>query len=348
MVAVILAGGRGTRLWPESRQYRPKQLCKLIAGRSMLDHTIDRLEAAGFAQILIITSQELLTQVEEIAGRHGENKRLCVLAEPEAKGTAPALGLALAQRLDCPPEEIIGVFPADHHISDRKAFNKAIRRSAAAAECSQLVTIGVPPSRPETGYGYIEKARYEFSQLPGVYPVESFREKPDQRTADSYLASGKYSWNSGIYMATRQTFMEEFKKHLPALYTYIRQGDAAYREAYRLLPEISLDYGIAEKSYCTAVVAGEFDWCDLGSWDSLGDLLPADPEGNTIQGEDALALNSQRCMVRQTDKTVVLYNVKDLLVVESDHVILVADRLHMQDIRKLVGELERQERYDLL
>jgi len=348
MISVVLAGGKGLRLWPESRQTCPKQLCKLVSDRSMLENTIDRLIQAGSNHLVIITSEDLRKDIQAIIDRQEETVRFDLLCEPEGKNTAPAVGMALAMFYPENKNDIMGIFPADHHIIDNTLFVRSLERAIQAAANNHLVTIGVTPKRPETGYGYIEKANYEFGEIPGVFPVSSFCEKPDLRTAELYCQDGRHIWNAGIYIGKIQVFLEEFANYLPEIYQYIINGYEKYREAYPYLPEISLDYGIAEKSKKIAVVPGDFGWCDLGSWNALSELYTPDEKSNTCSGNDIILLDSENCLVRQKEKTIVLYDVKDLLVIEASDLILVSNRNRSQDIKNIVENLEQLQRTDLL
>ncbi len=348
MIAVILAGGRGLRLWPESRQQRPKQLCKFVNNRSMLDNTIDRISAAGANRIIIITSDDLLPGIEEVVEDRPDAYMIEVLTEPEGKNTAPAVGLVLARQQQEDPDEILGFFPADHHISNAQAFSESMRRAVLAAQQGHIATIGIAPDRPETGYGYIEKTKWEIGEIGDVFQVNSFREKPDLSTAQTYLSSGEYVWNAGIYVGSAEVLTQEFKTHLPEIYEKINDGYDAYLSSYADLPSISLDYGIAEKSDRMAVVPADFGWCDLGSWNALADIHEKDGMSNVCTGSDVVVLDSQNCVVKQTSKTIVLYGVQDTLVVETDDIILVSNRHRSQDIRKITEILKEKDRLDLL
>jgi len=348
MISAVLAGGKGLRLWPESRQTRPKQLCTFIDNKSMLEHTIDRLTAAGSERIIIITSDDLLPNIEKLVKEHPDADSIEILSEPMGKNTAPAVGLLLSKFYQTNKNEILGIFPADHHILDVEAFKENINLAARAAEQNHLVTIGIPPHRPETGFGYIEKTKWEISTIPGAFRVSSFCEKPDMETAREYITTGQHMWNAGIYIGKINVLMEEFQKYLPEVYEKIIKGYDGYIKAYPQLPNISLDYGIAEKSDRMAVVAAGFRWCDLGSWNALSELHKQDKMANIRTGNDIIIAESENCIVKQSEKTVVLFGVKNLLVVETDDVILISDRNRAQDIRDLVNSLEQQQRHDLL
>lgn len=348
MISVILAGGKGLRLWPESRQKRPKQLCKLIEDKSMLEHSIERLTKAGSQKILIVTSSDIEKDVIEISKNYKDSIDIEVLSEPEGKNTAPAVGLALSKIFPNFSDQLIGIFPADHHILDTYAFINAIEQAKLAAQQNHIVTIGVTPNRPETAYGYIEKSKYEVGELIGVFEVNSFREKPDYSTAETYLSSGNHMWNAGIYIAKVKNLIDEFEKHLPNIYENLCNGHEHYISSYNLLPNISLDYGIAEKTQYLAMVDGDFGWCDLGSWSALAELYNSDLSNNICQGSDIVTIESENCIIRQKDKSLVLFGVSDLVIIESDEIILISQREKIQDIKELTENLRNINREDLL
>lgn len=347
MIAAILAGGRGVRLWPESRSQHPKQLCKLVGNKSMLDHTIDRLKQAGCTKIIIITGDDLLDPISQLVEVRDDQHQIEVLSEPEGRNTAPAVGMVLSQYAQ-DSDEVLGIFPADHHILNEHVFSSSLEKASRAAEKGHIVTIGIQPDRPETGYGYIEKTKWEIGNIGEVYQVNSFYEKPDAELAQTYIDTGRFMWNAGIYVGKIRILIEEFRKHLPDIYTPASLGYDHYKQSYSQLPSISLDHGIAEKSDRMAVVPADLGWCDLGSWNALSEIHPADEQNNVCEGHDIIAMDSQRCIVKQANKTIVLFGVEDLVVVETDDVIMVADRNKCQDIRDLTEVLKSMGREDLL
>lgn len=348
MMSVILAGGKGLRLWPESRQYRPKQLCKFFNDRSMLNNTIERLLRSGSTHIYVVTNDELRPHIEAETMCYAGQADIEVLSEPQGKNTAPAVGLILARLYQENKEDILGIFPADHFVGDEEAFKRSLNKAVQAAEKRHLVTIGVEPQAPETGYGYIEKTRWEVGEIANVFEVNSFCEKPDLEKAQAYLDGGRHLWNAGIYVGHSSTFLEEFARHLPEIYQHIIKGDRQYVDAYGRLPNVSLDYGIAEKSDRMAVVPSSFDWCDLGNWNALADFFSSDNDKNILVRGDAAFIKSKNCLVQQKDKYLVLFGVDNLLVVESDDIILIADRSRSQDIREVTEALSQKQRHDLL
>ena len=348
MIAVVLAGGRGVRLWPESRYKHPKQLCRLVNSKSMLDETLDRLAAAGAEQTLIITNDELLSDIKRIVACRADANKIEILSEPEGKNTAPAVGLALTRYYPARQDEVLAIFPADHHVPDVPSFCLTMNKAVQAAEKDHIVTIGIEPDHAETGYGYIEKSPQTINDLEEVFNVLSFREKPDLATAGLYLDTGRYLWNSGIYVGKVKTLRDEFAQYLPEIFSHLQDGYEHYLHNYNALPNISLDYGIAEKSKRITVVPGRFGWSDIGNWNALAELFPYDQQQNYLLGQDILFVESKNCLVKQNGKTVVLFGVEDLMVVETDDVILVAERQRCQDISQLVKQIETLERHDLL
>ncbi len=314
----------------------------------MLDDTLDRLAAAGADQFLIITNEMLLADIENIVKDRNNADKIKIVSEPEGKNTAPAVGLSLTHLYPGQQDEVLAIFPADHHVLDIPSFCLTLHKAVQAAEQNHIVTIGIEPDHAETGYGYIEKSDRDLQDLKEVFPVLSFREKPDLKTAVMYLDTGRYLWNSGIYVGKVKTLMEEFEKYLPEIFTYLQSGCEHYLQNYSALPNISLDYGIAEKSKRITVVPGKFGWSDIGNWNALAELFPYDQQQNHLLGQDVLFVDSKNCMVKQNSKTVVLFGVKDLTVVETDDVILIADRQRCQDISQLVKQIETLERHDLL
>lgn len=348
MISIILAGGRGLRLWPESRRQCPKQLCRFIGSRTMLDQTIDRLLQVGARQIDIITGDDLEPVIKQILAERSDNIPINIYSEPEGKNTAPAVGLVLAKYSRQNPDDIIGIFPADHHVQNKDAFIASVNQAALAADQGYLATIGITPDKPETGYGYIEKTKWEIGELNNVFTVSSFNEKPDLDLAQSYISSGQHMWNAGIYIGKLGTLLEEFSFYLPEIYRQISCGYETYLKSYKQMPDISLDYGIAEKSRRLVVVPGDFGWCDLGSWDALAELHESDGQGNILIGADVVVKDSQNCVVKQSDKTIVVYGAENLLVVEAGDIIFVSDRSKAQNIKDVVEFLTHKNRVDLL
>lgn len=347
MKAVILAGGKGIRLWPESRSDKPKQLCSFFGNKSMLEHTIDRLDADFTSEIIIITVKSQEEMIKQILHESGKHHHIRIICEPAGRNTAPAVGLALASCLDADPGKVMGIFPADHYIRDTGTYQTVLARAVESASRGYLTTIGIPPAYPETGYGYILRGE----KLPGLsdsYQVHSFKEKPDLPTALAYLESGRHYWNSGMFFARIDVWQEEYQKHLPRVYRLMMQGYNHYINYYPVLPDISLDYAIAEKCQRVAMALGDFGWSDVGSWKALAELLDTDQNGNVMVGDDILALGVKDCLVKQTEKTVALLEVEGLIVVETRDVILVCSKEKSQQVKMMVDLLVAEGRDVLL
>jgi len=275
-----------------------------------------------------------LDQVESIK-RDLRNEAAEVIGEPMGRNTAPAVGLVLAGG-NIPEDEVIGVFPADHYIEDDVEFHQVVGQAIDLSRKEFLVTIGIIPDRPETGYGYIERG---FSLGGQAYRVKAFHEKPDPFTAARYVASKGFYWNAGIFIATAATWTRLFQQHLPELFRFISLGQEAYLEAYAGFPDVSIDYGIAEKCGKMAVVEGNFGWNDVGSWSALANVLPLDEQGNALTGK-VVAVESTNCLGRSEGRSIVLFGVDNLVVVESGDYILVCPKQKSQDIKGLLARLE--------
>jgi mannose-1-phosphate guanylyltransferase len=360
--AVILAGGSGTRFWPLSRHRRPKQLIPLLGGKTTLEATLERLAPlADDSRMMIITNQDQARAVGDLlASGFG---RVRIVAEPVGRNTAPAIALgAQLLALDQGPETIMMVFPADHYIGDLPEFIQTLELAAAAAEQGWLVTLGIAPSRPETGYGYIQGGDLvepvEEDLAGEVRRVNRFVEKPDAKRAAEYLASGDYYWNSGIFIWRADVILEEVSRHLPAVADCLRRFAREYREIgfekalaayFRDVEAISIDYGVLEKSSRVAVVPSRFSWSDLGSWDALDELRlqPRAAAGGVAGALEPMLFSAENNTVFSSRPTA-LIDVDDLLVVETDDALLICKKGRSQRVKEVVGLLRRQGRDDLL
>lgn len=327
MISVILAGGQGVRLWPESTSERPKQLCDFMGQGSLLVMTLRRLQPLGRVMVVCGEGQSSAIR-EELSGID------CgIITEPMGRNTAPAIGLVLAHEKN-DGEEVLGFFPADHYIQDTETFHEVLHLAENLAREGYLVTIGITPAYAETGYGYIERTSDADSYL-----VKAFHEKPDMETAAEYIKSGNHFWNAGIFIASVNTWRYLMQEHLPVLFDNIQKGREAYLEGYPGYPNISIDYGIAEKCQRMAVVGGDFGWSDIGSWDSLAAALDQDENGNVLLG-NSKAVDTRNCLARSSAKNVVLFGVENLVVVETEDTIMVCPRERSQDIKLLVESLK--------
>ncbi|WP_371416794.1 mannose-1-phosphate guanylyltransferase/mannose-6-phosphate isomerase [Sphingosinicella sp. BN140058] len=340
---MILCGGSGTRLWPLSRTARPKQLLSLTGSRSMLQLTLDRTaDRDRFAAPLVVTSEGQARPVtEQLIGTHAPEARL--ILEPAARNTAPAITLAA---LAAAPDDLLLIMPSDHLIGDVEAFNAAIDTGASLAREGWLVTFGIKPSRPETGYGYIKQGE---TLSAGTYRVERFVEKPDVSRAVAYLADGGYQWNAGIFLFRADAFLDALAAHAPDVLEpcreaitegtrserYLRPGSAAFAA----VRNISVDHAVMEHAPNIAVVPMDVRWSDVGSWESLHEISDKDEDGNVSVGDTAL-LRSSGCLVHSEGPLVVAVGVQDLAIIVTDDAVLVVPRGDSQAVRDAVDVLK--------
>ena len=349
MFAVIMAGGKGARFWPRSREKMPKHLLDILGERTIIRETVDRIRPLVPAErTLIVTGRshaaELIRQLPEIPPEN-------ILIEPVGRNTAPCIGLAALHILKRVPDDVMLVLPSDHRIGDEAAFREVLQAAAdAALQGDPLVTVGIRPTGPETGYGYIEQGeRYSDNTSHEIYRVRSIREKPPREQAERFLAQGGFSWNSGMFVWKASTIIKAIGLHLPDL----QQGLFEIREAlgtdreeevvgtiYAGLKSVSIDYGVMEKAKNVLVIPGAFDWSDLGSWDALWEVSEKDENGNAVRGE-FIGIDAADSLVQSSGKLVALVGVRDLLVVETKDALLICRRGRSQDVRKIVESLEK-------
>lgn len=343
---VILSGGVGSRLWPTSRALYPKQLLPLVSERAMLLETALRVSGgAQFAGPIIVSNEEhrfIIAQQMRDAGI----TPLAHILEPQGRNTAPAAATAAAFVQTHDPRGILLVLPADHHIADVAAFLDAVSRGASLAEAGKLVTFGVLPSGPETGYGYVKRGE----RLPGsdAFAVERFVEKPDLETAKSYLAEGGYDWNAGIFMFRADTILDEMRTHCPeiaacsseAVVKGVRDLDFLRLDpqAFAACPSDSIDYAVMEHVSTAAVVPVDMGWSDIGSWSALWEIGEKDAQGNVLAG-DVIAEDTRDCFVRAEAGLVATVGLENLIIVETGDALLVAARDSVQDVKKVVERL---------
>lgn len=352
---VILAGGSGTRFWPRSRRKMAKQVLNLDGDRSMIQQTVARLLPLSASEKFWVITNDYLSGV---IGRQlkGLPKKQ-IVSEPAARNTAPAIGLAafLLQRLD--PDAVIGMFPADHVIQDEKMFRQVLSQGInLAASGENMVVMGIAPTRPETGYGYIEAGE---KLSDGLFRVRRFTEKPDQQRAQQFLAAGNYYWNGGIFVWSARTLVNAIREHLPKTGPYLEEIAAAWSTARfnsifkRLYPKcenISIDYAVleprsakGERSSNLYCLRADFGWNDLGSWTALFEHQIAKAAGgdsrNVIEAKDDFVLNAEGNYIYSPKKFVAAVGVTDVVVVETEDALLITTREHSQDVGKVVKNL---------
>ena len=357
---MVLAGGAGTRFWPASRRAVPKPFVPLVGERTLLGDTLARLRLLAPAKRTTVVSAESLAPATRAALRAFPGTRL--LLEPVARNTAAAIAWAAADALGRGADGVIGIFPADHHIPDARAFARAVKTAArAAADGETLVLLGIEPSWPDTAYGYLRTGRARAGLARAdVRPVARFVEKPDAARARRFVADGGYLWNAGMLLARPERILAETRALAPEVWDAlgptlerIAAGQAVPRRAlaraYRAVRPLSFDYAVLERSRRVYALRGRFAWSDLGSWDALGARLP-EREGNRIHSPVAPVLMDARHNVvwSSTDGTIALLGVEDLLVIQTTDALLVCAKQRAQDVRKVVDELARRERGDLL
>jgi mannose-1-phosphate guanylyltransferase/mannose-6-phosphate isomerase len=347
VIPIILCGGAGSRLWPLSREQHPKPFIRLSDGQTLLQKAFLRASALfGVDTIVSVTNREFFFRTEEdLSAVNDQVRPLLHLLEPEAKNTAPAiLAAALAVADKFSDDVVLVALAADHLIQNGEAFNQAIQAAVKLAEDKYLVTLGIEPTHPETGYGYIQAQSHQ---------VLRFVEKPNLKDAEAYMASGDYLWNSGIFCFQVKTLLAEARAHCPTILSAVEQVLKASRReptvsgekivldaaAFSTIQSDSIDYAIVEKSKRIAVVPCDMGWSDIGSWASLSDLTPPDDNGNRIQGE-ALVYDSKNCAIQATDRLVGVVGVENLVIVDTPDALLVADKSRSQDVKKIYAQLK--------
>ncbi|MCC5778236.1 mannose-1-phosphate guanylyltransferase/mannose-6-phosphate isomerase [Nitratireductor sp. B36] len=348
-VPVIMAGGMGTRLWPVSREHYPKQFCTLVGDTTMLQQTMARLVGLDCAAPLTVCNEEHRFLAAEQLRQAGIEKA-SILLEPVGRNTAPAITLAALQATATGEDPLLLVMPADHLIQNLSAFREGVAKAETLAREGRLVTFGIVPTSPETGFGYIRRGE-KIGETGFV--VSGFEEKPDRVTAQAYLKDGGYDWNSGMFMFRASTYLEEMRAHAPAILDACKAAMAGVesddyflrpaREAFEACPADSIDYAVMEKTDRAAVVPLDAGWNDIGSWSAIWEAQDKDANGNALIG-DVLQVASKNSIVSAQKRLVALVGVEDLVVVETADAVLVARRDAVQNVKEIVGQLKAANR----
>jgi mannose-1-phosphate guanylyltransferase len=340
-----MAGGGGTRLWPASRRKRPKQFLPLLpGGQTLLGATVERLLPLVPAECVFVVTAA--NQVDDVKHAAPQVPAANIVAEPSARNTAPCIGLGAVEILRRDPEAVIAVVPSDQFVADGAGYRQSVQAALTAAERGGVVTIGIRPSAPETGFGYIRMGKAVGESL---HVVEKFVEKPTRATAEEYLISRQYLWNSGMFFFSGARILGAIRKHLPPLGEILDgiAADAARAaDLYPMAPSISVDYGVMEKLGPgeVLVVPGEFGWNDVGSWNAIGEIADRDGDGNTALG-DAVTVDARgNILVAPPGRVVAAVGVSDLVVVVTDDAVLVIPKDRAQDVREVVRALESSKR----
>ncbi len=347
IVPVILSGGSGTRLWPVSRESFPKQLWPLVSERTMIQETALRAAGPGFAPPIVVCNQEhrfLIAEQLRAAGIQGAR----IMLEPVGRNSAPAIAAAAVLVAQEDPDAVLWMMAADAAIADLPALLQALESATIAARAGRIVTFGMRPTAPETGYGYIEQGE-PLPDAQGVYAVARFLEKPNPEAAAAFVAGGKHFWNSGMFVFTARTLIEELERHAPDVLPAVRQSVADSVndldfirlgvDAFKACPSISLDYAVAERTHRAAVVPAAIGWSDVGSWSALWELGAKDDAGNVSLG-DVILEDAQNCYVRSDNKLAAVLGLKDVVLVATDDVVLAMHRARAQDVKKIVDRLK--------
>ena len=336
MTNIILCGGSGTRLWPISRTLMPKQFVQLFDARSLFQLTVMRNQKACSSQMIVSNAEQYFLAVDQLAELHVTQNSF--LLEPVGRNTAPAIALAC---MALPEDEIVLVTPSDHLIKDEEAYLLALNSAKEQASLDNLVTFGITPSYPETGFGYIEASGLD---------VKSFKEKPDATTAQSYIDAGNYYWNSGMFCFKAGLFLNELKRYSPEIYNASKTAyeNASKEDIIRVthhdmaaIPEESIDYAVMEKSSCVRVIPSDIAWSDLGSFDALYDELPKNGDGNTINPHHISIDSSNNLIIGH--KTIATIDIDDLIIIDTEDALLISKKGSSQKVKEVVAELKKRD-----
>jgi mannose-1-phosphate guanylyltransferase len=355
MYAVIMAGGVGTRFWPRSRNRRPKQLLKILDDKTMIQATVSRLDGLITPDKICVVTTE--PQIEEIKEQLPFLKPGNLIVEPKGKNTAPCIGLSAVILKHRDPDAIMAVLPADHRILDEKLFRKVLAAAEVTASKQDcLVTIGIHPTYPATGYGYIQvNGKVDEINDIDILKVKTFAEKPDLTTAKRFLDSGDFLWNSGMFIWKANSILKEIEESLPELYDGLmeiekylgtKSQDEVIKKVYCTIKSISIDYGVMEQSENVFVLKGEFDWNDVGSWEEIYKISPQDRDKNVIIG-DHFIKDTSGCLIDSPNRFVATLGLENLIVIDTDDALLICRRDMSQHVKDLVEAMKRKnmERY---
>ena len=342
---VLLAGGSGTRFWPLSRREEPKQFLKIIGGRSLLQETLKRVQSLTRPQNVLVVTNHLYDRnvKEQLSSFQIPPKN--ILLEPDGKNTAPAIAWAAARIQQSNPEGIMVVLPSDHLITQRGAFLKNLQQAVSLAQEGYLVTLGIVPTRPEAGYGYLKTKELRVGNRK-IFQVEKFIEKPPLLTAQKFFKEKKYLWNSGMFIWKTAVILKNFAQFLPDIDRYFNEKSdlSSVKKIWPRLPSVSIDYGILEKAKNVVTVpAYSIGWSDLGSWEALAEISPKDKKGNILKG-DIHSVECEETFVWGGRRLVATIGLKNIVIVDTPDALLVCHKTQSQKIKDVVGFLKKENR----
>jgi mannose-1-phosphate guanylyltransferase len=353
LTPVIIAGGSGTRLWPLSRQLYPKQFLPLLSEETMFQQTIERLHGLDWHELIVVCNEEHRFLAAEQLRRVGI-KNAKIILEPVPKNTAPAIALAAYEACEKDKNAILLVLPADHVIKDHKKFQASVKIATKAVKNGKLVTFGIIPDSPKTGYGYIRRGE---KLEEGIFSVDAFVEKPDVRKAHEYQKSGMYFWNSGMFLFSAKSYIDELQKFAPTIASTCEKAiskaekDLDFlriaRDVFQDCPSDSIDFSVMEKTTKAAVVPFNAGWSDIGSWNALLEVCEKDKKGNSIKG-DVVDIDTENCLIYAEDRLGTTLGVKNLIIVETKDAFLVMEKSRSEEIKTIVEQLKAMSRTEIV